>query len=100
MKTLNYKLLGIITLFVGLSASPLFGQSVREIPLENLSAFHSIEVGGEFVLDIQYGKQYRVQLSVEATSCVFLVSPIARTQRELIRDLLDGENIPEYFPRD
>ncbi|MCR5682134.1 MAG: hypothetical protein K6G29_06755 [Clostridiales bacterium] len=42
----------------------------------------------------------RVQLSVEATSCVFLVSPIARTQRELIRDLLDGETIPEYFPRD
>lgn len=42
----------------------------------------------------------RVQLSVEATSCVFIVSPIARTQRELIRDLLDGENIPEYTPRD
>lgn len=42
----------------------------------------------------------RVQLSVEATSCVFLVAPIARTQRELIRDLLEGENIPDYFPRD
>ena len=74
MKTLNYKLLGIITLFVGLSASPLFGQSVREIPLENLSAFHSIEVGGEFVLDIQYGKQYRVQLSVEELFADYVIS--------------------------
>ena len=48
-----------------------------------------------------HGEIYtRVQLSVEATSCVFLVSPIGRTPRELIRDLLDGETVPEYFPRD
>ncbi len=42
----------------------------------------------------------RLTLSVEASSCVFLVSPAARGQRELIRDLLDAEPIAEYFPRD
>jgi hypothetical protein len=30
-----------------------------------LPAFHSIELGGDFALDIEYGKQYRMRLSVE-----------------------------------
>ncbi|MBE6725529.1 MAG: hypothetical protein E7576_10120 [Ruminococcaceae bacterium] len=42
----------------------------------------------------------RVALELEASSCVFLVSPSVRTQRELIRDLTEGEDIPEYFLRD
>ena len=44
---------------------PLFGQSVRETVHEDLPAFHSIELGGDFALDIEYGKQYRMRLSVE-----------------------------------
>ena len=42
----------------------------------------------------------RVQLTVDASSCVFLVSPLSRPQRELARDLVDSEPLPEYFPRD
>ncbi len=42
----------------------------------------------------------RVSLELEASSCLFLVSPSGRTQRELIRDLTEGEELPEYFPRD
>ncbi|MBO6053253.1 MAG: hypothetical protein J6Q17_05910, partial [Clostridia bacterium] len=42
----------------------------------------------------------RVLLTLEASSCVFLVSPSTRTQRELIRDLTEVEEIPEYVPRD
>ena len=41
----------------------------------------------------------RAALDLDASSCVFLVSPSVRTQRELIRDLTEGEDIPEYFPR-
>lgn len=96
MKKLNYKLLGLITLFVGLSASPLFGQSVREIPLENLSAFHSIEVGGEFVLDIQYGKQYRVQLSVEELFADYVMNSVMDSTLSVT---LDERHVPAEVRR-
>ena len=47
------------------------------------------------------GEAYtRVSLELEASSCVFLVSPAARTQRELIRDLIDAEPLPPYILRD
>ena len=47
-----------------------------------------------------FGEIYtRAALDLDASSCVFLVSPSVRTQRELIRDMTEGEDIPEYFPR-
>ena len=62
---MNNKLVSLFILFVALAQAPLFGQSVREMVHEELPAFHSIELGGDFSLDIEYGKQYRVRLSVE-----------------------------------
>ena len=54
-----------LTIFLSALAQPLFGQTVRETDYRELPAFHSIELGGDFSLDIQYGKQYEVRLSVE-----------------------------------
>ncbi len=62
---MNSKLVASFILFVSLVCAPLFGQSVRETVHEDLPAFHSIELGGDFALDIEYGKQYRMRLSVE-----------------------------------
>ena len=64
-KTMNSKLVVSFILFVSLVCAPLFGQSVRETVHEDLPAFHTIELGGDFALDIEYGKQYRMRLSVE-----------------------------------
>lgn len=62
---MNNKLVSFVILFVALVQAPLFGQSVRETDHKDLPAFHSIELGGDFALDIEYGKQYTVRLSVE-----------------------------------
>lgn len=62
---MNSKLVVSFILFVSLVCAPLFGQSVRETVHEDLPAFLSIELGGDFALDIEYGKQYRMRLSVE-----------------------------------
>ena len=62
---MNSKLVVSFILFVSLVCVPLFGQSVRETVHEDLPAFHCIELGGDFALDIEYGKQYRMRLSVE-----------------------------------
>ena len=62
---MNSKLVVSFILFVSLVCAPLFGQSVRETVHEDLPAFHTIELGGDFALDIEYGKQYRMRLSVE-----------------------------------
>lgn len=64
MKKLTYSFLSL-TIFLSALAQPLFGQTVRETDYRELPAFHSIELGGDFSLDIQYGKQYEVRLSVE-----------------------------------
>ena len=64
MKKLIYIFLSL-TIFLSALAQPLFGQTVRETDYRELPAFHSIELGGDFSLDIQYGKQYEVRLSVE-----------------------------------
>ncbi|MBQ8186256.1 MAG: hypothetical protein IJ037_05215, partial [Clostridia bacterium] len=42
----------------------------------------------------------RVDASIEASSCTFFVSPIQRTQKEIIRDFTDGEDIPEFFAKE
>ncbi len=48
-----------------------------------------------------FGEVYtRVPLNLEASSCAFLVSPSARTQKELIRDLTEAEDIPVFIPFD
>lgn len=65
MKTLNYKLVALVDFIFTLVVLPLSAQSVRETVHEDLPAFHSIELGGDFALDIEYGKQYRMRLSVE-----------------------------------
>lgn len=62
---MKYKLVALVILFGALVYAPLFGQSVRETDHRDLPAFHSIELGGDFSLDIEYGKQYTVRLSVE-----------------------------------
>ena len=62
---MKYKLVALVILLGALVSAPLFGQSVRETDHRDLPAFHSIELGGDFSLDIEYGKQYTVRLSVE-----------------------------------
>ena len=62
MKSLNYNFLAIFILLIALVQAPLFGQSAREMVRDDIPAFSCIELGGDFALDIRYGKQYKVQL--------------------------------------
>ncbi|MBR4961007.1 MAG: hypothetical protein IKY52_08935, partial [Clostridia bacterium] len=41
----------------------------------------------------------KVNVSMEASSCTFLVSPIQRSQKEILRDITSEQEIPEYFPK-
>lgn len=43
----------------------LSAQPVREVVRDELPAFSGISLGGDFILDIQYGKQYAARLDVE-----------------------------------
>jgi len=46
------------------------------------------------------GENYtKVNISIEASSCTFLVSPVQRTTKEILRDIIPGTDIPEYFPK-
>jgi len=96
MKALKYRLLALATLFIALASAPTFGQSVREIPVENLTAFHSIEVGGEFVLDIEYGKQYRMQLSVEELFADYVMHSVMDSTLSVT---LDERHVPAEVRR-
>ena len=66
MKILKNSLVASFALFFTLVSLPLFGQSVREETRDELPAFSSISLGGDFSLDIRYGKQYSAQLGVES----------------------------------
>ncbi len=41
-----------------------------------------------------------VTTTIPSSSCLFLVSPISRTQSEIIRDLTDDEEIPTFWPHE
>ena len=41
-----------------------------------------------------------VNTQIEASSCIFIVSPIQRTQREIINDLTSEEKIREFYPKE
>lgn len=48
-------------------------QTVAQLVPEDLSAFGRISLGGDFALDLQYGKQFRVQVDVEELYAEFVL---------------------------
>lgn len=65
MKRLNHRLLLILIAIVAAGSLPLSAQRVRATVKDELPAFSRIVLGGEFSLDIRYGKQYRARMAVE-----------------------------------
>lgn len=65
MKSLRNSALHVIILLLSIVSFPLFGQSVRETVRDELPAFSRITLGGDFSMDIRYGKQYAATLGVE-----------------------------------
>lgn len=65
MKSLRNSVLHVIILLLSIVSFPLFGQSVRETVRDELPAFSRITLGGDFSMDIRYGKQYAATLGVE-----------------------------------
>ena len=65
MKQLNHRLLYIFIAIFALSSLPLSAQRVRSTVKDELPAFSRIVLGGEFSLEIHYGKQYRARMAVE-----------------------------------
>ena len=65
MKRLNYRLLLVLIAIAAAGSLPLSAQRVRATVKDELPAFSRIVLGGEFSLDIRYGKQYRARMAVE-----------------------------------
>ena len=65
MKRLNHSFLYLVIGIFALSSLPLSAQRVRSSVQDELPAFSRIVLGGEFSLDIRYGKQYRARMAVE-----------------------------------
>jgi len=41
----------------------------------------------------------KLHTDIEPSSGTFIVSPIARSQKEILRDIIDESDIPEFFPK-
>ena len=65
MKRLNCRLLSVFIGIFALCSLPLSAQRVRSTVKDELPAFSRIVLGGDFSLDIRYGKQYRARMAVE-----------------------------------
>ena len=65
MKRLNHRLLLVLIAIAASGSLPLSAQRVRATVKDELPAFSRIVLGGEFSLDIRYGKQYRARMAVE-----------------------------------
>ena len=65
MKALRNSLIAFAVCIVTLVSVPLSAQSVQESVREELPAFSGIRLGGDFTLEIRYGKQYRARMAVE-----------------------------------
>ena len=96
MKSLNYNFLAIFISLIALVQAPLFGQSVREMVRDDIPAFSCIELGGDFALDIRYGKQYKVQLSVEELFADYVLSSVMDSTLTVT---LDDRRVPAEVRR-
>lgn len=65
MKRLRYSILALIIVIFALASLPLSAQQVRRTVSDELPAFSKIVLGGDFSLDLRYGKQYRARMGVE-----------------------------------
>lgn len=65
MKTLNNRLLSVLISIFAIACASLSAQPVRETVQDELPAFSRIELGGDFALDISYGKQYSARMNIE-----------------------------------
>ena len=96
MKSLNYNFLAIFISLIALVQAPLFGQSAREMVRDDIPAFSCIELGGDFALDIRYGKQYKVQLSVEELFADYVLSSVMDSTLTVT---LDDRRVPAEVRR-
>lgn len=65
MKLLKNRFLYILIGIIALGVVPLSAQTVRQSVRESLPPFSSISLGGDFNMEIHYGKQFSARLDVE-----------------------------------
>ena len=65
MNRLIYRILSLFIGIFALALVPVLAQTVTHLEPEDLSPFDRISLGGDFALDLHYGKQYRVQVDME-----------------------------------
>lgn len=65
MKPLYHRFLPVLTGMLCLGVFGLRAQSVRETTNSGLPAFSRIALGGNFQMELRYGKQYQARLGVE-----------------------------------
>lgn len=65
MKRLNNKILAIFIAIIALAIWPVQGQQLPRTVSDDLPAFSRIVLGGDFSLDIHYGKRYSARIGVE-----------------------------------
>ena len=65
MNKLIYRILYQIIGIFALALLPMRAQTVTRLEPADISAFGRISLGGDFALELHYGKQFRVQVDVE-----------------------------------
>ena len=69
----------ILNLFIGiftLALVPIRAQTVTRLEPEGLPSFNRISLGGDFALELHYGKQFRVQVDVEELYAEYLMMAV------------------------
>lgn len=96
MKKLNIKGLLILTGMLCFGMSALRAQSVRETTRSELPAFSRIVLGGDFNMEIRYGKQYQARLGVEE---LFAEYVRFRVEDSTLTVFMDERRVPVEIKR-
>ena len=76
MNRLIYRILISVIGIMTLAMLPMRAQTVTQLEPEDLPAFGRISLGGDFALELQYGKQFRVQVDVEELYAEFVLMAV------------------------
>ena len=96
MKRLIYSLLTISVCIFALGCPAASSQTVRETVKDELPAFRKIILGGDFQLELRYGKQYRAAVEAEELLADYVLFSVAENTLSVS---LDERKIPTEVKR-
>jgi hypothetical protein len=91
MNRLNHRFLTIAICFFALAIAPALAQTVTQLVPEDLPVFNRISLGGDFALELHYGKQFRVQVDVEELYADYVLLAV---EDSMLNVSVDSRRVP------